>query len=78
MVQYQEIEQLAEEYRRVRLENAERRRLLQLLQQARPSHGKVIRWLARVLGRRLVIWGGALQEQHTACPIEASPTLASK
>ena len=65
MLQYQEVEQIAHDYRKARLENADQHRLLQSIRQAQPHHSAHLQRLTYAIGQRLVQWGRQLQGQPT-------------
>ena len=49
MLHYQEIEQLAHEYRKIRLATADQQRLLQSISQGQPEHSTCLQWLTHAI-----------------------------
>ena len=72
MLQYQELEQFAHDYSRIRLENADRHRLLRLLPYTQPYHSEQMQQLAHIIGLRLVQWGRQLQGAATIDRVSAT------
>jgi hypothetical protein len=66
MLQYQEMEQLAYEYRRVDLKVAEEHHLQRLIQPAQPGRRGYRQQLAYAVGQRLLQWGHALHGRQVA------------
>lgn len=75
MLQYEEIKQLAYEYRKVRLENADQQRLLQSIRQGQPQCSECLQRLTHTIGQRLVQWGRQLQGQPYTNPLNTTASI---
>ena len=75
MLHYQEIEQLAHEYRKIRLATADQQRLLQSISQGQPEHSACLQWLTHAIGQRLVQWGRQLQGQPYARSLDSTSSI---
>jgi hypothetical protein len=75
MLHYQEVEQLAHDYRQARLETANQQRLLQSIPQGQPAHHALLQQLTHAIGQLLVRWGQQLQGQPSARPLETNSSI---